>query len=143
MIPIVRRTFLRVTILIVALVVVVGSAWAVTPMHPYRIGPTRACLIQNGARLSPASTSTYPGGIVWTLPSYAQTASDIDLYFLANPGRAAIVETTLEKAAHDMGLTNSQVERFVMRRGNVVFKPLYMSDLTPARVATIVDCLRS
>jgi hypothetical protein len=65
----VHRVLLRPTILIAFLVVAAGAAWVTTPVHPYRFGPTRACLIQTGARLSPASTSPYRSTIVWTLPA--------------------------------------------------------------------------
>jgi hypothetical protein len=121
-------------------------AAAVTPTHPYRITPTRACLTRHGAHLKPRSDKQLePNQLEWVLPhsGTGTKARTIVMRFLGNPTKAVEYQRITQHTFSVEGFSDAWIQRHLTRRKNVVIEKDNVSyGLTKRELATIGGCLR-
>lgn len=120
-----------------------ASAAAATVTQPYKIAPTRSCLIHHRVHLLPARDTTPLHVIRWVLGFGAGFPTTIDMEFARNPTLAAARERRLRHTYRVERLSETWIERHLLRRKNVVVHPDVSAARVSAReIAMIVDCLR-
>jgi len=109
---------------------------------PYRVAPTRACLIHAGVRLVPDSSPIPYPEIVGELDWKLGASADIFIAFAADPVRGARLQQRFKQLSHSFGATDAEIRRGIIRRGNVVYYANTFTGLTATRSAAISRCLR-
>jgi hypothetical protein len=131
---------------VTALLVLLGmtaSAWAGTSAGPYRVAPTRRCLIRNHAELIPGKYTTRVHQIQLVLGYGAGFPVTVEMEFSRNVTQAAAYERRLKHTYRVEMLSQTWIRHHLFRRQNVVVHPdVTAARLTASRVATILSCLR-
>jgi hypothetical protein len=136
-----------------------SSASAAAQESPYRIQPTRSCLIRHGARhLTSANENLAEqkfgfgqryAALTWNasgrLESITRVPSDwVGIEFAPNPARGLASERQVRHILHAFyGYGAAWIRQHLMRRANVVIAGYsFNRPLTAGQRALIVGCLR-
>jgi len=142
-----RRPQLLVALVVAPVIVfaTAAPAWAlVFQTHPYRIPPTRECLIRHHAHLLPSKYTTRFPEIQWVVARHnsGMPFSSINMNFFSNPAQAANgAKAQARSYQHVFGRSAVWVRHHLRRRENVVISQS-TRPLTAPQVATITGCLR-
>jgi hypothetical protein len=137
------RPPLRVTLTaLLVLLAVSAPAWAATPTKPYKIGPTRSCMIEHHAHLAPANRAQL-NQIQWVITTVMGSPLAFDMDFSASPSQAAVHQRTLRRTYRVDGMSRTWIRWHLLRRENVVVHPDNVATrFTANQSATILGCLR-
>ena len=124
----------------VLVVVTATSAWAATAMHPYRLTPTRRCLIRHHLRIAPSHLPILEI-IEWELTKNPR-GPGIDIEFVQDPAHAIRAARVIRRRLRANGLTKAQISRHLARRANVLIVTNSRDGMTTTQLTTVVDCLR-
>jgi len=124
----------------VLVLVTATAAWAATAMHPYRLAPTRRCLIRHHLRIAPSHLPILEI-IEWELTKNPR-GPGIDIEFVQDPAHAIRAARVIRRRLRANGLTKAQISRHLARRANVLIVTNRSGGMTTTQLTTVVACLR-
>jgi hypothetical protein len=119
------------------------GATAATPTAPYHLAATRACLVNSHVRLVPdRSPIPYPelvGELAWKIDA---SGGNVFIAFARDPAHGVRLQQRLKQLAFGFGASPREIQKGLLRSGNVVYYANTFTGMTASRIATIRRCLR-
>jgi hypothetical protein len=141
----VSRRYLQALLSALLLAVAPSASAATSAAHPYRISPTRRCLIRHGAHVSTQKPLPYSNTptLVWAQGHHSagNPISVIAIAFYPNPAAGLTNERQDRHQLRDDRFDPAWIRHHLMRRQNVVASS-HQRELNAPEIATIVACLK-